>query len=583
MSGSSESASEKQTRERLSPYMKNGTITMRKFREFIPALLITNLSNMLLVTANGLVVGNFVGSDGFACVSLVEPVEALINTASILAACSISTSLSKAMGNGDSEAFDKVRQVSLRLMAVIALLSVVAELPVAWLAIRSYNLDPVMYNMAWKYALIRILSSPVEITVTVFVYDLQIAGKMKPAMRHAIMQGMANLLFDLLFVACFHMGIAGAGYGTACALLLRAVVAQRYIVKHTNLFKRGRIRVRISDFRGILPYGIPDAAYQLMVMVQDYFIIKILLFAFGADGGIISGVCNFCLALASVLFRSVLNAARPLIGLLAGADDRRELAILMRRAIVTDLVLTGLVVMLAELMPSAFFRLYGVTDIPSGGLQSLRIYVPFIMIYACNTLLRMYLSNRNDSKHAAIVTVIGTATLPVFSYVFVIWLGPLFLWLGYSVSELLTLLFYLNRTRLLRSSDSENVAPDRSLYLSFDPGSAVPASDAVMEYLMGSGVDRRLSYRVALCLEEIGAYTQNAGKHGKAAEVYFRIKLTSESEAIVVILDDGKCIYFDQDDEGKRLITSNYGLIRKISKKTEYQYLLNMNYLRVLL
>ena len=81
--------------DQLSPYMKSESVTLRRFRDFIPVMLITNLSNLLLVTANGLVAGNYVGSDGFACISLVAPVEALINTASTLAACSISTSLSK--------------------------------------------------------------------------------------------------------------------------------------------------------------------------------------------------------------------------------------------------------------------------------------------------------------------------------------------------------------------------------------------------------------------------------------------------------------------------------------------------------
>ncbi len=567
--------------EQFSPYVTSGSVVLRRFRSFIPAMLITNLSNMLLVTVNGLVVGNFVSSSGFACVSIIEPVEALINTISTLAACSIATSLSQAIGRGDSAEFDKVKEASFKLMTIIALLSIVIELPIAWFVIRSYNLDPVMYGMTWKYAMIRILSSPVEIVVTVCVYDLQIAGKMRAVMHHAVLQGVSNLLFDLLFVAGLHMGIAGAGYGTACALLLRAILSHRYITTYTDLFKCGKHSVTISDFCKILPYGIPDAAYELMDAVRDYFIIKILLLAFGADGGIISGVCNFCLALGAVFIRSVRNSARPMTGLLAGADDRRELGILMLDAVIADLILVGPIVILAELIPSAFYRLYGVTDIPGGGLMSLRIFAPFMLIYACNTLFRMYLSNRNDSKRATIATVVGTATLPVFAYIFVLKLGSPFLWLAYSAAELLTLLFYLGSLRRLRCADQKKEMATHSLYVSFDPEHASYVSDEVMEYLTNSGVESRLSYRIALCMEEIGAYAQTAEKRNNTVKIYFRAKITNDNEALLVILDDGKCIYFNQDEEYIKLITDNYALIKRIAKSTEYQYILNMNYIMI--
>ena len=585
MSMSSRRKPEPIVNDQLSPYMKSESVTLRRFRDFIPVMLITNLSNLLLVTANGLVAGNYVGSDGFACISLVAPVESLINTASTLAACSISTSLSKAMGSGDTESFDKVRSASLQLMVVIALLAVVIELPVAWFVIRSYDLDAVMYNMAWKYSLIRIISSPVEIMITVFVYDLQVAGEMRAVMRHAILQGVSNLLFDLLFVAVLHLGVSGTGYGTACALLLRAVVAQRYIFRHTELFKRSRRKSTLSDLLEIVTCGVPDAAYEFMGVLQDYFMIKILLFAFGADGGIISGVCNFCLAVASVLIRSVLNSTRPMVGLLAGADDRKELGAMMRQAVIADLAFVGIVVLLTEVIPASFFTLYGVEIIPAGGLLSLRIYAPFMLIYALNTLLRMYLSYRDRSKQATAATIIGTATLPIFSYVFVLWLGSPFMWLGYSASELLAMILYLISLRRLISANNENEGSGYSLYLSFEPENATYASETVMNYLNESVIDSGLSYRIALCMEEVGAYAQKAGKRNRSrrnetVELYFRIKIINDQEALVTILDDGKCIFFDQDDGDNEMI-SNYEMIKKIAKSAEYQYILNLNYMRI--
>lgn len=51
-----------------------------------------------------------------------------------------------------------------------------------------------------------------------------------------------------------------------------------------------------------------------------------------------------------------------------------------------------------------------------------------------------------------------------------------------------------------------------------------------------------------------------------------------ESGAVFEMLDNGKCIALDRDSEIQELITDNYGLVKKLAKSVEYQYLLNMNY-----
>ncbi|MDO5459580.1 MAG: hypothetical protein Q4F32_08095, partial [Eubacteriales bacterium] len=46
---------------------------------------------------------------------------------------------------------------------------------------------------------------------------------------------------------------------------------------------------------------------------------------------------------------------------------------------------------------------------------------------------------------------------------------------------------------------------------------------------------------------------------------------------IFTIMDDGRCIMLDEDEETKELIT-NYSMIRKTASSVRYQYILNLNY-----
>lgn len=61
------------------------------------------------------------------------------------------------------------------------------------------------------------------------------------------------------------------------------------------------------------------------------------------------------------------------------------------------------------------------------------------------------------------------------------------------------------------------------------------------------------------------------------------VRFIGDSKAIFVTLDDGKCIALDKNTETQRLLMDNYSLLKKVAKKVEYQYILNMNYTRITL
>ena len=91
-----------------------------------------------------------------------------------------------------------------------------------------------------------------------------------------------------------------------------------------------------------------------------------------------------------------------------------------------------------------------------------------------------------------------------------------------------------------------------------------------------SGVPKRRANRVSLCMEEMVAY---AVKSQKNNDLNIQIVVRFfEDGAIFMMLDDGKCLTFDADENTQKIITDNYQLLQKVSKEHKYQYLLDMNY-----
>lgn len=600
-------------------FRRSGDLTSRKLAEYIPAMLITNISALLLISVDGIVAGNLVGKEALSAVNIFYPVTVLVGAITMLVASGVSTSLSTAMGKNDHAALDRIKAASVRVTIVMAAAVAIVQIPVVWLVVRSYGLSEEMYRMTMQYAIGIMICTPLGLISTVGTYQLQIAGKMKILMGLSVIEGLANLGFDLLYTGVFHMGIAGTGCGTATANIIRCTLTVLYLYRKTDMLRSDTKKVDPADVKNILGIGVPDASYALINALQSYLIMKILLAAFGTDGGVIKGVCTLCYSITNVLINGISGSMRPLMGLYAGADDKAGLRILMKQGSVLNFISAGLATLVIWLRPQWFYAINGVDNIPENGLLCVRLFALFFILKGVDFLLRMYLNNRKDSKYATMLTVVGNATLPLFA--FMLWkIAPApYIFLSYLATEIVVFVMSYVRYRGWLEKDRKEIEEndhDIVLYMTVHPEEAVEASRELRSYAEEHGISKRIAYRAALCMEEMVAYARAAeaidpimklieeseaekkfaavatmGGTAPWAEKVMKeiadklsveviVRFKGEHEAIFIELDDGRCIALDKSDISRKLITDNYELLRKLAKNVEYQYILNMNYTR---
>lgn len=600
-------------------YRRMGALSARKLREYIPAMIMTNLSTLLLLTVDGIVAGNLVGQDALASINIFLPASILTGSAGMLASTGISISLSTAMGKNDQSELDRVKGISLHAMLISAAAVSVVQIPVVWLVIRSYGLPDDIYAMTMQYAVGIMMCTPFGLISSVGTYQLQIAGKMNALMKLSVMEGISNLLFDLFFMGVLDVGVGGAGYGTACASILRCCATVIYIARYTDMYRSNTKKVTLADDMEILSPGVPDAAYVVVRALQNYLFMKIILAAFGTAGAAIKGVCSLCFSISFVLIGGISGSMRPLMGIYAGGEDTRGLRILMRQGAVLNLIAAGMITLVIELCPDLMFVINGVLDIPEGGAQSVRLYALYIVFCGFDSLFRVYLTNRRDTRFTTLITLVGNGSMPLFAFILYKIAAPPFVFLAYLFTELLVFSLLLARYRMWNRLDREALeknGEDLVLYMTVRHEDAVEASRYIRKYAEEHGINRKISYRVALCMEEMVAYVQKAestgipGKPGtdlpdvrKLTESLLRskgsqvlpetlimdddgvsveivIRFKGKNRAVFVSLDNGKCIALDRSETSGKLITDNYGLLRKLAESVEYQYILNMNYTR---
>ena len=345
----------------------------------------------------------------------------------------------------------------------------------------------------------------------------------------------------------------------------------------TDLFKFGDAKTQISDVKDIITSGLPEASNMGIIALQNYFMMYILVYAFGNSGGVIKGVASFCYSIVNIFMAGVQGSMRPLSGLLSGSDDRNALRHLMRHSIRLMIVGTVALTAVIEFFPSIFFRFHGITDIPDGGILSLRLGVLEYVFWGINALFRVYFTNRKDKRFAVTLTWLGNGTLPLFAWIMMTIAAPPYIWLSFTLSQSLILIINLVHYRQWVIKDSILDDPsDKRIYMSVDPDAAVDASHVVQKIGMDGGFPAKIVYRVKLCMEEMVAYVASAQKNRKV-DIQVDVLFTKNS-ARFMILDDGARVDLDDDWDINRLSIDNYTLMQKIAATIDYQYILDMNF-----
>ncbi len=558
-------------------YRLSKDFTFSKLLEYLPPMIATNISTLLLITVDGIVAGNFVGEDALSAISIFGPVDTFIGAITAIVSTGASTVLGSRIGEVDTERIMQAKKAVKFLSILVPLLLSVIQIPLVLGIIVSYHLPENMMSLVVAYSIGIMISNPFGMLSAISVNEIQIMGKMKILMKLALMEGIMNLALDILFTGVFHMGVAGTGYGTAAACICRCIVTVIYLYKETDIYKTGDTKIVFSDIYEIISKGLPEAASMLVVVMQNYVLIRIILQSFGPDGGTIKGVCTFCYSLANVLMSSVQGAVRPLVGLLNGSENRKGVRSLMRQGAVIVILLSGVMIIMFETVPAFFYRIHGVKTVPAGGESSLRIYALCIGILGINTLFRLFFSTRGLQKFSTTLTLAGNCAMPLSAYFLGTYCSASSIFFSYLIAAVIILCVNILRFRMLKAEDEKNEKGNkRRIYLSVEPESAIDASKMVQDYALENGYSLELANRARLCMEEMVAYSVRADRSKKVRnQIMFSF---TDEDVLFTMLDDGACIIFDEDEEKREMITDNYALLKKVSKSMQYQYVLNLNH-----
>lgn len=426
---------------------------------FIPTLLSLMFGASVYV-ADGIFVGNGVGSHALAAVNIASPLFLISTGLAIMfgSGVSIVAAIHLSRGNNKAANINVTQAITVSITIILIICALVWMFPVktAELFGSAGDLTPIVTEYL-KYVLPSFFGS---MLLVIGMFVIRLDGAPQLAMWSNVIASVANIVLDYLFVFPFEMGIKGAAIATSISQCGGAVIVMVYMIylpKTLRLYKpkftRTSIRLTTRNTIYMVKLGIAafigETAMACLMVVGNIEFMRHL-----HESGVAAfSVSCYTLPLVFMFGNAIAQSALPIISYNYGAGNEKRVSNTFRmslRIAATFGVLISLLGMSASSTIAGFFLSESdpVYAIASSGLPYYSTCFVFLIL---NIVLIGCLQSLERYKPANIFMLLRgyIFVIPAFIVLPTV-IGTIGLWLAPAVSEALTftiIVLYLTLSR----------------------------------------------------------------------------------------------------------------------------------------
>lgn len=246
--------------------MTEGSIVKQILKFSIP-LILGNLFQQLYNTVDSIIVGNYIGKDALAAVGSTSALINLLLAFCVGASAGAGVVIAQYYGARD----EKGMHVAVHTTVAVACVG---------------GAIMTVIGVFFTPGILRIMGTPDEIMVQSVLYlriyfggilfsviynfaagILNAVGYSAKSLQFLIIAACSNVVFDLMFVVVFHMGVEGVALATDIAQFLSFIFIMRFMVKSEDVFRVCWKDVRLNKSMAgkILKIGLPTGVQSAVI------------------------------------------------------------------------------------------------------------------------------------------------------------------------------------------------------------------------------------------------------------------------------------------------------------------------------
>lgn len=276
-----------------------------------------NLLQALYNVVDMVIIGRFMGGVGLSAVSVAGQVTMLLTCLAMGFSTGAQVLIAQLTGRNVREDINRaIGTVFSTMLLLGALVTTVGLLGVNWF-LSVLNTPQEAVTQARYYMLICNGGMIFTYGYNAVSAILRGMGDSKRPLMFITIASVLNLVLDLVFIAVFHMGAAGAALATIIGQAVSFLFSIYYLFRNQERFgfsfQRGSFRIDMSLFKIYGKLGLP-MTLQMCAVTVSFMIINSYVNAYGVAASAISGVGSKLTSILSIVANSMQSACAGMVG-----------------------------------------------------------------------------------------------------------------------------------------------------------------------------------------------------------------------------------------------------------------------------
>ncbi|MFA6667237.1 MAG: MATE family efflux transporter [Bacilli bacterium] len=311
---------------------------------FAIPIFISNLFQQLYNSVDSLIVGNFVSKQALAAVSSSGNLIFLFNGFITGTAMGAGVLIAKYFGSKNYSDMKKAIHTDIAFGLTSSLLLTILGTGLSrYMLIWMGTAEDVLPESI-TYFTIYFLGVTGIIMYNILSGIMQAVGNSRRPLYYLIFASCLNVLLDLLFVAVFKWGVAGAAFATGISQLCSSIMCLIYLMKKGTIYQVEfkEIRFYKNMITQILKYGIPSGIQNSVIAIANVFV-QSNINSFGSDAMAGCGTYSKLEGFAFLPITSFNLSITTFVGQNLGAKEYKRAKEGSKFAIITSMILAELI------------------------------------------------------------------------------------------------------------------------------------------------------------------------------------------------------------------------------------------------
>lgn len=388
-------------------------------------------------------VARFVGADALASINIVCPIINLIVGLGTMLATGGSAVVAKKMGNGNIEEARSNFTLIVVAGTVIGLLVTAVGLLFLDKIIWGLGASEALFPYCRDYLTIQLMFAVCNMMQVLYQNLFVTAGKPTLGLALAILAGIANIVFDYVFIVLLQMGIKGAAIGTGIGYMIPTIIGTIFF-----LMKRSELHFCKPDMDASVllkscSNGASEMVSQCSTAVTTFLFNVTMMKLLSEDGVAAITVIIYSQFLLTTLYIGFSMGTAPVVSYSYGSGNVKQLKKTVRICFQFIAGISIFVFLFSLLGGESIAKVFAennrnVFEITKNGFL---IFSFSFLFSGCNIFSSALFTALSNGKTSAIISFLRTfGFITVFLLVLPRFLGVIGVWLAVPLAELLTLM-----------------------------------------------------------------------------------------------------------------------------------------------